>query len=35
MPFHGKDSGKATYRKDVNTSISIYEKIEEFALCKF
>ena len=29
-----KNSEKATYRKDVNTSISIYEKTE-FTLCKF
>ena len=35
MPFHGKDSEKATDREDVNTSISIYEQIEEFILCKF
>ena len=33
-PFMVKTE-KATDREDVNTSISIYEQIEEFILCKF
>ena len=35
MPFHGKDSEKATDREDVNTSISIYEKLRSSHFVSF